>query len=183
MESLQGQLLIAAPGLQDPNFFKTVVLMVQHNEQGALGLVLNRPIEATIEEVWSQVSEMPCNAEGALHQGGPCPGPLMVVHTDGTASDTQILDGIYFSTDKEGIELLVSQGEGPLKFFVNYSGWGPGQLETEIERGGWLVTPAAREQVFRADETLWDATLRLAGRRARLAGVDPKLIPDDPSVN
>jgi len=183
MESLQGQLLISAPGLQDPNFHKTVLLMIQHSDQGALGLILNRPIETTIEEVWSQVSELPCNAEGALYQGGPCPGPLMVVHTDGTASDTEIFGGIYFSTDKEGIEQLVVSANSPLKFFVNYSGWGPGQLEDEIERGGWLCTPASPDQIFRGDEALWDATLRLAGRRARLAGVDPKLIPDDPSVN
>ena len=183
MDSLKGQLLVAAPNLQDPNFFKSVVLLVQHNDDGALGVILNRPLEASIEEVWSQVSEEPCNAEGSLHQGGPCPGPLMVVHTDATVSETEICGGVYFSTDKESIEQLVSRCAGPLKFFVNYAGWGPGQLEGEIAGGGWLATPAARDEIFRGDDDMWDAVLRLAGRRSRLAGVDPKLIPDDPSVN
>jgi putative transcriptional regulator len=183
MDSLQGQLLIAAPNLVDPNFFKAVVLMVQHTEQGALGVILNRPLETTVEEVWPQVSELPCNAEGSLHQGGPCPGPLMVVHTDPTVSELEVCKGVFFSTDKESIEQLVSQSAGPLKFFVNYAGWSAGQLEGEIESGGWLATPAAREHVFGYDEDLWSTVLRLASRRARLAGIDPRLIPDDPSVN
>ena len=183
MDSLQGQLLIASPNLRDPNFFKSVVLLVQHNDQGALGVVLNRPLEATIQEAWPQVSVLPCNAEGALHQGGPCPGPLMVIHTDPAASQMEVCDGIYFSTDKDSIERLVSQCAGPLKFFINYAGWGPGQLEGEIEAGGWLATHARSDEIFRGDDDLWPAALRLASRRSRLAGVDPKLIPDDPSVN
>lgn len=183
MKSLQGHLLIAAPQLTDPNFHKSVVLLVQHNENGALGVILNRPLEATIEEVWSQVSVLPCNAEGPLYQGGPCPGPLMVAHTDNGVSELEVCDGVYFSTDKDSIEKLVSRTEGPLKFFVNYAGWSAGQLEGEIEAGGWVTTPAAQGQIFRGDEGLWDTVLRLAGRRVRLAGIDPKLIPDDPSVN
>lgn len=183
MNSLQGHLLIAAPQLNDPNFFKSVVLLVQHNDQGALGVILNRPIETTIEDVWSQVSQTACNAEGHLYQGGPCPGPLMVVHTDPTISQLEVCRGVYFSTDKASIEQLVVQTAGPLKFFVNYAGWAAGQLEDEIERGGWLSTPADSAEIFRGDDELWPNVLRLVGRRTRLAGVDPKLIPDDPSVN
>ena len=183
METLQGHLLIASPNLRDPNFFRSVVLLVQHNDQGALGLVLNRPLETSIQEAWPQVSELPCNAEGVLHQGGPCPGPLMVLHTDPTVSQIEVLDGLHFNTDKESIEQLVTQTAGPLRFFINYAGWGPGQLEGEIEAGGWVTTAAANEQVFGDDKELWTMALRLADRRTRLAGVDPKLIPDDPSLN
>jgi putative transcriptional regulator len=183
MNSLQGQLLIASPKLHDPNFHQSVVFLVQHNDEGALGAILNRPLEMTIQEAWPQVSEMPCNAEGLMHQGGPCPGPLMVIHTDPMASQMEICGGIYFSTDKDSIEQLVAQCAGPLKFFVNYAGWGPGQLEGEIDAGGWVATPAAREDIFRNDDDLWTVALRMAGRRARLSGIDPKLIPDDPSVN
>lgn len=183
MKSLQGHLLIAAPHLNDPNFFKSVVLLVQHNEQGALGVVLNRPIDTTIEDVWPQVSQAACNAEGHLYQGGPCPGPLMVVHTDATVSQLEVCRGVFFSTDKASIEQLVSQTAGPLKFFVNYAGWSAGQLEEEIARGGWLSTPADLSEIFRGDDELWPSVLRLVNRRTRLAGVDPKLIPDDPSMN
>ncbi len=139
--------------------------------------------EATIEEAWSQVSELPCNAEGSLFQGGPCPGPLMVIHSDAALSQVEVCPGIFFNTDKESIEQLVTQCSGPLKFFVNYAGWGAGQLEGEIEAGGWVTTPAGPTQVFGDVEHLWHAVLKLADRRSRLAGIDPKLIPDDPSVN
>jgi putative transcriptional regulator len=183
MTSLQGHLLIASPHLRDPNFARSVVLLIQHNEDGALGVILNRPVEATIEEVWSQVSEEPCNAEGHLHEGGPCPGPLMVAHMDASCSQINICEGIYFSTDRQSIEQLVAKSSEPMKFFINYAGWGPGQLEGEIESGGWTTTPAGRDEIFRSDEELWSEVLRLAGRRSRLKGVDPKLIPDDPSVN
>ena len=183
MESYQGQLLISAPTLRDSNFFKSVVLLVQHNEQGALGVILNRPIELTIEDAWPQISESPCNVEGVLYQGGPCPGPLMVIHTDSEQSQMQVMDGIYFNTDKDSIEQLVSKESGPLKFFVNYAGWTAGQLEDEISQGGWLVTPAGAAQIFSSSDELWTDVMRIASRRARLSGIDPKLIPDDPSVN
>src|SRR5215469_11256802 len=100
MDSLQGHFLIASPQLQDPNFFRSVVLLVQHNDQGALGVILNRPLDMTIQEAWPQVSEEPCNAEGPLHEGGPCRGPLMVLHTDEPLSQLKVCDGIYFNTDK-----------------------------------------------------------------------------------
>lgn len=183
MKSLQGHLLIASPKLRDPNFLKTVVLMVQHNEEGALGVVLNRPLEATIESTWEQVSESPCNSEGHLHQGGPCPGPLMVLHTDANKSQVEVLDGVHFTTDKEAIEELVLTASEPLKFVVNYSGWGPGQLEGELEAGGWFTAKATAEQVFRSDENFWPTVVRSAAREKLYPWLDPRLIPDDPSVN
>jgi len=183
MESFQGQLLIAAPSLRDSNFFKSVILLVQHNEQGSLGVILNQPIEMTIEEAWPQISQSPCNVEGTLYQGGPCPGPLMVLHTDAPQSQMEVVNGVYFNTDKDTIEQLVQNATGPLKFFVNYAGWSAGQLEDEIACGGWILTSASTSQIFSKSEDLWTDVLRIASRRARLSGIDPKLIPDDPSVN
>jgi putative transcriptional regulator len=80
MDSLRGQLLLASRRLADPNFFHAVVLMVQHGEDGALGLVINRPLEVTIKQACDDSLEMVCETEGILHQGGPCQGPLMVLH-------------------------------------------------------------------------------------------------------
>src|SRR4051812_22214559 len=97
MKSLQGQILVASPKLVDPNFFHTVVLMVQHNDEGALGLVLNRPLQTTVKEMWEQVDEgTKCGVEGALHQGGPCEGALMVVHGEETCAESEVTGGIYF---------------------------------------------------------------------------------------
>ena len=74
MKSLQGHLLVASPKLVDPNFFHTVVLLVQHNQEGALGLVLNRPLQTTVQEMWQEVGESQCEVDQPLHQGGPCEG-------------------------------------------------------------------------------------------------------------
>src|SRR3954471_10764496 len=118
MKSLQGNLLIASPKLLDPNFFKSVVLIVQHGDGGALGLILNRKIDVSLQTAWSQVSEEPCGVEGHLHQGGPCEGPLMVVHGEESLGQLEVLPGIHFSTERDSIEELVGRNDGPMKFFV-----------------------------------------------------------------
>jgi len=82
VESLQGHLLIASPHLADPNFARTVVLMVQHSDQGALGVVLNRPTSKTVKELWKEVGDAPCHTEAPVCLGGPVSGPLMAVHTN-----------------------------------------------------------------------------------------------------
>src|SRR5258706_8102025 len=105
MKSLQGQILVASPKLVDPNFFHTVVLMVQHNDEGALGLVLNRPLQTTVAEMWQQVDEgTHCGVAGALHQGGPCEGALMVVHAAENCAESEVAKGIYFCMRRDVIE-------------------------------------------------------------------------------
>jgi putative transcriptional regulator len=185
MKSLQGQLLVASPKLQDPNFFRSVVLIVQHNDDGALGLVLNRPLEPTIDSVWDQVSEGPCLSDAHLHRGGPCDGPLMVLHTDDDHSQIEVLGGVHFTTEKDAVEQLVSDPTGkPLKFFLGYAGWSAGQLEGELSEQAWVTIDGTAEQVFLEDvEPQWDALRRAIGRATAAPWIDPKFIPDDPSVN
>lgn len=183
MKSLQGQLLVATPKLMDPNFFHTVILMVQHSDEGALGVVLNRPLETTIQTAWEQVSEIPCNIEGVLHQGGPCEGPLMVVHGDAALSQIEVVPGVHFSTDKDSVEQLVTNESGPAKFFVGYSGWAGGQLEREMEEGAWLTIEATSDRVFSGGTELWETLLKTISRAAKFPYLNPKLIPDDPSLN
>lgn len=185
MESLQGHFLIAAPRLSDPNFFHTVVLLVQHNEDGALGLVINRPLAATVQEVWKQVSDATCLIEAFIHQGGPCEGPLMVLHGDDElGGDLTIMPGMMLSTNKESIEQLVTEGASPTRFFVGYAGWAAGQLEHELETASWLAVPAQPEQVFDdARDDLWHQLHRAATRAAQSTWIPPQLMPDDPSMN
>jgi putative transcriptional regulator len=182
MKSLQGQLLIASPKLFDPNFFRSVILLVQHSDAGALGLVLNRPLEMTINDAWGQVSELPCEASGFLHQGGPCEGPLMVLHTDGTIPELPVIPEVFFTTDRDAIQHLVTQNHPQMKFFVGYAGWSPGQLETELEDGGWLLAPAINKHIFESDEDIWP-TLMKEISDAIFASLNPKVIPEDPSLN
>jgi putative transcriptional regulator len=184
MKSLQGQILVASPKLVDPNFFHTVVLMVQHNDEGALGLVLNRPLQTTVRDMWAQVEEgTECEIEGPLHQGGPCEGALMVVHADGSYAEAEVTDGIYFCMRRDAIERLVENNRAAMKFFVGYAGWTAGQLDAEMNEGSWLTTPASAQMVFEGDEHLWTDLIRAIARNTVNQMVDPKRIPDDPSVN
>ena len=185
MDSFQGQLLVATPQLVDPNFFRTVVLILQHNDDGALGVVLNRPLEPTIQAVWEQVgSDAPCLVDGPIHKGGPCDGPLMVVHGRDEHSQIEVIPGVHFSTEKDAVEDLVARVGVPMKFFVGYSGWGAGQLEREVAEGSWMTTAATTEMVFEEDaEDLWDTARKAIARATTLQWVDPKRIPPDPTVN
>ena len=180
MESLAAHFLIASPELVEGNFARSVVLIVQHGEAGALGLIVNRPLETTVEQICEKVLEVECEAEGVLYQGGPCEGPLMVVHADEERSDICVMDGVHFTTDRENIEWLLAHNEGPIKYFVGYAGWAAGQLESELETGSWLTLAAEKGHIFSPGGELWSKLLATA---TLSKWIDPSRIPDDPSVN
>jgi len=159
------------------------VLMVQHDEAGALGVVINRPMETTIDEAWQQVSEIPCPRDDALHYGGPCDGPLMVIHDEPAYSEIAVSEGIHFCTDKQHIEWLVREDQAPMKFIVGYAGWAPGQLEQELAQGAWLTLPANAGRVFE-DRESWDQLVSAASQTSGiLKDVNPRIIPIDPTMN
>ena len=131
MSSLAGHLLTASSHLLDPNFVKTVVLLVQHNEEGALGLVVNRPIGKTVQDLWREVGGGPCANTQPVYLGGPVPGPLMAVHCEQSLAEMQIVSGLFFSASKQNLDSLVMRSDPALKIFIGHSGWGPGQLDQE----------------------------------------------------
>jgi putative transcriptional regulator len=183
MKSLTGHFLVATTGLEDPNFHRAVILVLRHDDQGALGVVINRPIDVTVRQACEQVLERSCDVDGVLYQGGPCEQVLMMAlfSTPGDEpAEPSFLPGSYFSTDKGTIERLLGDPPAAIKFIVGYSGWSAGQLESELASGSWLVTPATPERVFGPASPLWTRLITEAnlGRF-----VDPRRIPDDPSVN
>ena len=183
MDSLEGHLLLASEHLLDPNFAKSVVLLVEHNQQGALGVILNRPTSKTVRELWHDVSQMPCQSELPVCLGGPVSGPLMAVHTVAALAEVEIVAGVYFSARKQHLDALVNQTGERFKLFVGHAGWGPGQLEQEIDQGAWLSTPATLDQVFDTGEDLWQRVLESV--RGPLLGALLKIkhIPADPRLN
>lgn len=183
MNSLQGHLLVASPKLGDPNFFRAVVLLVKHNEEGALGLVLNRPSNTPLKDVWTDVSDTPCAAESQIHMGGPCPGPLMAIHTEEFLSESEVVPNIYFSAAKEKIEHLVLKPHADARFYTGYAGWDAKQLDAELTEGAWFTTPAEPAHVFWPGDDLWDTLCRDLSSTTRLAGIKMKHEPPDPSVN
>jgi putative transcriptional regulator len=183
MRSLQGHLLVASPHLADPNFVKTVVLLIHHSEEGAFGVVLNRPADNTIRELWEQVAETPCQSSRPVNVGGPVAGPLMAIHTVEKLAELEILPGVYFAAQREHLEELLGQNDRPYRVFVGHSGWGGGQLENELKEGAWLTTPATVHQVFDDDDQLWKNVAQHIGEAMLTSTLKIKHVPKDPSMN
>jgi putative transcriptional regulator len=183
VNSLRGHFLVASSELNDPNFLRTVVLIVQHDEMGAMGLVLNRPTDATVRKVWEQVKHSPCEVDAPLYLGGPIEGPLVALHTRSEQADIEVLPGLFYTVQPDSLEKLVSQGDAPARFIAGYAGWGPEQLEGELEQGAWLVGPARPEQVLGQEVDLWEKISRELADTNLVSLLGIKHVPDDPSLN
>lgn len=183
MKSLEGHLLISAPQLADPNFRQAVVLLVHHNEQGALGLTLNRPLSVTVDAIWKQVSDEPCHVTDPVYLGGPCEGPLMALHQHTLLADSEVLHGVSFTTDADKIRQLVNTHTGRARYFVGYSGWGAGQLEHELREESWITPRASVDHVFDSPEELWQRITKELADSVLFSAGKPKHMPTDPSMN
>ena len=184
MESLSGQLLIAPAHLSDPNFSHSVVLMLQHDPDGAFGVVLNRPTAKSIREVWEQVRETACQSRQRVHAGGPVAGPLVAIHCRPEFGDAEIMPGVFCTTAPEHLESLVEVDPDPVRFYAGYSGWGGGQLEGELQLGSWLTVRATADDVFNLDgEGLWRDAFRRASGSDDAFPIDPAPGDGDPSLN
>jgi putative transcriptional regulator len=181
MDSVRGQLLVAGPALLDPNFWRTVVLIVEHNEDGALGLVLNRPSETSVGEAVPQLTELLDPAQ-ALFIGGPVQPSAVIV----LAEFEDPTDAALIAFDDVGVlgtgpsEEQLSVGIRAGRAFLGHAGWGPGQLDGELERGDWILEPAKLEDAFSSEaRRLWSEVLtRKGGSYALVARM-----PADPSMN
>lgn len=184
MRSLKGQLLVAAPELLTPFFTRTVILMLEHNAEGALGVVLNRPTEATVVDIAEQVMHQTLDWDKAVHLGGPVPGPLMVLHTVADLADQEVFAGLYSTIDADKVRGALLRKTEPSLIVANYAGWGPGQLEGEFREDSWLSCSATLEHVFWArDDDIWEAVIKLiqASDLTRLLGL--RHVPPDPRLN
>lgn len=156
MDTLAGHLLIAIPELPDSNFFRSVVFLMEHNSDGAMGVILNRPTGVTLVDIWKQLDpEVRVERKDYVHLGGPVKGPIVGLHEQFKFTDNEVIDGVYVTMDSHRLNELATEDGFQLKVFSGYSGWGPGQLETEIESGGWLVTQANPADVFCTSNDLW----------------------------
>jgi putative transcriptional regulator len=178
---LSGKLLIAMPGMGDPRFDRSVVFLCDHSEKGAMGLIVNKPLrEVRFSEL---VEQLGVDARSPLppmpvHFGGPVEGGRgFVLHSADYASTESTLrvDGRFGMTATLDIVQDIAMGRGPVQaiFALGYSGWGPGQLESEIRQNGWLTCDAAPDLVFARDDSgKWAAALKAMGIEAlSLSGV------------
>ena len=176
-EYLSGQLLVAMPGMEDPRFVKTVIYMCAHNEDGAMGLVINRAIESlTFPDLLEQlgIETVDPDARINIQFGGPVEsGRGFVLHSSDYSQDvTMVVDNDVALTATIDILKAIAVGDGPRQrlLALGYSGWGPGQLDSEIKRNGWLHVDADKELVFGLDlDGKWD-------RAIRKIGIDPRML-------
>ena len=181
MESLQGNLLIASPVLFDPDFRRTVVLVGEHGEEGALGIVLNRPSETTVSEAAPELQDL-VEPDALVYVGGPVePGAVVVLaeFEDAGEAAALVLDDVGFL--RAGAELdELGAVTRRARVFAGYAGWGPGQLEGELEAEDWILEPPAPDDIFGAGaDDLWGDVLRRKGGQFALVA----RMPLDPSVN
>jgi putative transcriptional regulator len=181
VRSLRGQLLVAGPGLLDPNFRRTVVLLAEHGEDGAMGVVLNRVSGVAVEDAVPPIAEL-VGAGALVHLGGPVQPQAVVVLADFVEphrAGALVLDTIGFLPgDVDDADDLGRLRR--VRVFAGYAGWGPGQLEEELAEQSWVVLPARGSDVFSdAPDGLWSDVLRRHGGGLSVLA----LLPDDPHVN
>ncbi|CAM5539137.1 YqgE/AlgH family protein [Streptomyces atroolivaceus] len=209
VSSLTGRLLVAAPALADPNFDRAVVLLLDHDEEGSLGVVLNRPTPVGVGDIlasWAGLTGEP----DVVFQGGPVsldsalgvavipgdegpsagsrirsdggePSPGSRIRSDGGAPiGWRRVHGAICLVDLDAPPELLAAALGSLRIFAGYAGWGPGQLEAELKDGAWYVVESEPGDVSSPrPENLWRAVLRR--QRSELAMI--ATYPDDPSLN
>ena len=174
-ERLSGHLLLAAPSLFDPNFRRTVVLITEHSEEGAMGLVLNRPTETEVSDAVPDLADLADDVD-VVHAGGP------------VQPDAVVALGDFEEPEEAGtpvwgtLGLLDPERPDPalrrLRVYAGYAGWAPGQLDAEIEEGAWISVPAAPDDPFTEDD-LWTTVLqRKGGAYALMVSM-----PIDPTLN
>lgn len=181
--SLAGHFLVASRYLRDPNFAKSVVLMIRHDDDGALGVVINRPADKTVREVWDSIGFDPCDRDEFVYIGGPVPGPLIAVHMLEPFSEREVISGVHVAMHRDAIDLIVRKKGQPLRLYSGHSGWGQGQLEGELEAGGWLTTQATKGEIFADPESVWKSVTERIGLEIMTPHLDEKLVPPDPSLN
>ena len=161
---IRGQFLIAGKQMRDPNFYRSVVLMVEHGESGSMGLVVNRPSNVSVAHALSEHFDLP-ESDQLVYVGGPVePAALFVLHSAGEFQNGTdvVVPGIYVGSSPDVFEQVIEQvssGSGDLDFrvYAGCAGWAPGQLAEELEQGDWHLVPAEASEILFADPyTLWD---------------------------
>ena len=180
----KGRLLLAAPPLEDPNFDRTVIYVLEHHDEGAVGVVINRSSDEALDEPLDRWIDLQ-TAPSSVFEGGPVESTALIALA--AAKDPDVDDealtpivGVITSADLTADPAIVAASVNEVRVFRGYAGWGPGQLEGEINAGAWLVLDAQTSDVFtKAPDELWREVLRRQpGRLAWLANA-----PDDLTMN
>jgi putative transcriptional regulator len=173
-----GKLLLASANLLESNFKRSVLIICEHNENGSLGFILNRPMEFKVCEAITGFDEI----EEPLHMGGPVQvDTVHFLHMRGDVIDgsLEILPGVFWGGDKDQLSYLINTGvikPAEIRFFLGYAGWGAGQLEDEFEEGSWYIAEANSSVIFSDEyERMWSRSVRSKGGEFRYIANSPEL--------
>ncbi len=163
----QGYVLVSRFDLADPNFRETVIFLVDHNTEGAFGFVVNRALDLSINEILPQLTGVRA-IQDRVYMGGPVQREyIMALHNgNGLTTGTEIIPGVFFEPVFENLFPVFMNGDNDAKIltFSGYSGWGPGQLETEIDMETWIVLPCDKELIFSENpKQSWREALKAKG--------------------
>lgn len=182
MELTKGKILISDPFLQDPNFQRTVIILTEHNENGSIGFVLNKPLGLELNEV---ILDFP-KFQSKLFYGGPVqPDTLHFIHKLGSQIDgsQEICEGVFWGGNFETVKVLIEKKQvsaSDFKFFIGYSGWAPEQLENELKSEAWMISEGNSEYLFSKNPNdLWENVLKDIGSKYAVIAQ----FPESPSLN
>ncbi len=181
MDTLKGQLLLASPALFDPNFRRAVILVTEHTDEGAAGLVLNRPSETSVVDAVPELLPL-VGEEERVYVGGPVQesAVLVLAEFDDPDDAAMLITGDIGFVPGDGDFDLLAAATRRVRVFAGYAGWGPGQLEAELDEASWIVEASPEPDFFpEPEEDLWGTVLRDKGGVYRVVA----MMPDDPSVN
>ncbi|MCB2194761.1 MAG: YqgE/AlgH family protein [Bacteroidetes bacterium] len=177
----QGRILISEPLLSDTYFKRSVVFITEYSDKGAVGFVLNKPVDLPISEV---LADFP-NFKANVYIGGPvAKDTIHFLHTLGelVPNSVHVIDNIYWGGDFDSLKELINEGivqPDQVRFFLGYSGWSPNQLEGEIEDNAWLVATVDPSRVMMADNDIWKKTLEQLGKKYKVWSN----FPENPAMN
>lgn len=202
VDSLAGNLLVASTLVHDPVCANSVCLVVHHDADGAIGVMLNRPLvpnpaallallgqkdepeprpsksrmgsktETGISKLPNPLPSPPSATSNTVHFGGPLSGPVVAIHSSSEFAEAETGPGIYVAAQKEHLEELVNKAHGPMRLIVGHLGWPNDQLQNELAAGIWHVLPATVEAVFTSDQDMWPRLIRRATARSLAAWIE-----------
>jgi len=177
----KGRVLVSEPFLQDTYFKRSLVLLTEHSDEGAVGFVLNKPLEVKVNEV---MNDFPISLASVSIGGPVSTNTIHYLHTLGDLipNSVHVMDNIYWGGDFDTIKNMVRAGEissEHIRFFLGYSGWHAGQLENELEQNSWLVTEIKSSLIMKPNTNIWKNTLSQLGEKYRIWAN----FPENPSLN
>ena len=183
---LAGYLTVAAPSVQDPVFARSVCIIVEHNLERTVGILLNRPLEIDTDPLWEQLLEgavKPANAVSHLNFGGPQNGPVLAIHDNKHLAEGGNDQGVYLSAQTETLKKLAQMNPDHCRLFIGHAIWQPSQLEQEIVNGDWHVVPAIPELVFADEITMWSRGIQAVGNGIILSANGVTHLMERPYLN